>query len=65
MAKVAEMWARDGDKQTADEHKKYCKAYSAAFESLCKNPIWVDLDGDGKQDDGEVDTYPEIFEKVW
>lgn len=65
MAKVAEMWARDGDEQTSDELVKYQRAYSAALKSLCKNPIWVDLNGDGKQDAGEVDTYPEQYEMVW
>lgn len=65
MALVAEMWARDGDKETSDEHQKYTRAYSAALESLCLNPIWVDLDDDGTQDDGEVGSHPVSFERNW
>jgi hypothetical protein len=65
MAKVAEIWARDGDKDSDDEHQRHSRTYSAALETLCSLPIWVDLDGDGAQEDGEIDTYPVILEEVW
>jgi len=65
MALVAVVWARDGDKNTADELAVYERAYSAAFEKLCRKPIWVDLDGDGINDDGELQDHPQIFERNW
>lgn len=65
MAKVAEMWARDGDEASNDEFERHSKAYSAALESLCQLPIWVDLDGDGVNDDGETMDHPVYFERVW
>jgi hypothetical protein len=65
MAKLAEMWARDGDESSADEHQRHSQAYSAALESLCQLPIWIDLDGDGINDDGETQSHPVYFERVW
>lgn len=65
MALVACMWARGGDEQTADEHAVLSKAYSAALERLCQQPVWVDADGDGTQDDGEVEDHPVGFGRIW
>lgn len=65
MALVAKMWAMDGDEQTSDESDKYSRAYSAALEMLCQHPVWVDLDNDGVQDNGETNSHPLIFERQW
>ena len=65
MALVAVKWALGGDEGTSDELEKYEKAYSAAFEKLCRNPGFVDLDGDGTQDTGEDVSYPLYFERIW
>ena len=62
---VALKWALGGDEKTADEQEVISRAYSAALESLCKLPVWVDMDGDGTQDDEEVSNYPIEFERVW
>lgn len=65
MAQVALMWARDGDENTADEMRVYQKAYSAAFEKLCRKPIWQDKNGDGILTDDEVTVHPAQFERNW
>ena len=65
MALVALMWARDGDKNTVDEMLIYERAYSAALERLCSHPVWTDLDGDGTHNDGETESHPAIFERIW
>ena len=65
MAQVALMWARDGDENTADEMVVYQKAYSAAFEKLCRKPIWQDKNGDGVLTDDEVNVHPPQFERNW
>ena len=65
MAQVALMWARDGDENTADEMVVYQKAYSAAFEKLCRKPIWQDKNGDGVLTDDEVTVHPPQFERNW
>jgi hypothetical protein len=65
MAQVALMWARDGDENTADEMRVYQKAYSAAFEKLCRKPVWQDANGDGVNDGAEVEVHPAQFERNW
>lgn len=65
MALVARYWTLNGDKEMSDERTVIDAAYSTAVEGLCKLPIWVDSDGDGIEDDGETQTYPVYFERVW
>jgi hypothetical protein len=65
MSMVALKWALGGDEDTSDELEVLEKVYSAAFEKLCRNPIWVDKNDDGIQNEGEVDSYPQYFERIW
>lgn len=65
MALVALKWSLGGDEKTADEQVVMSKAYSAALETFCQMPIWVDSDGDGEQGEDEVEDHPVYFERVW
>lgn len=62
---VASLWTKSGDVNTEDERKQINKSYSESFEALTRHPIWVDADGDGIQDDTEVQDYPYFFERTW
>jgi len=65
MAKMAFMWAMAGDETKEEERNDYSKEYSDSFLLLTRNPIWVDVDQDLVQDDDEIDSYENIFERRW
>lgn len=65
MALVARYWTLNGDKEMSDERAVIDSMFSAMVEGLAKLPIWVDLDGDGIEDDGETDNHPVYFERIW
>lgn len=65
MTLVARYWTLNGDENLDDERKVINSMFSANIEALCKLPIWVDTDGDGILDDGEDQSHPVYFERVW
>ena len=64
-AAVAYHWSLNGDVALQDERETLGQYYSATLENFAKLPLWVDLDGDGKQEEGETQDYPLFFERNW
>jgi len=65
MALVARYWTLNGDEALRDEREIINAAYSAAVQNLRDSPVWVDLDNDGIEEDGETLSHSVIFERVW
>eukprot|EP00918_Siedleckia_nematoides_P001702 GHVU01004038.1.p1 GENE.GHVU01004038.1~~GHVU01004038.1.p1 ORF type:complete len:294 (+),score=31.22 GHVU01004038.1:747-1628(+) len=65
MALVAKAWTRGGDDDLIEERKDLESEYSAAFETLCNQPLWVDSDGDNIEESGEVESHAVDFERTW
>jgi hypothetical protein len=68
MAKMAWLWALNGDIAKQDERDAIGQEYSKQFALVLRMPIWTDFDQDFSQDsdtDGETTSHEHIFEGGW